>query len=301
MASVDIVVVSFNSRAHLRDCIAPLAALPDVHAIVVDNASSDDSLDVIADLPVTAIPRSGNGGFAAGCNDGWRAGDAPYVLFLNPDATLDEQSLRTLVARLTENDRLGAIAPRIERPDGSLAWSQRRFPRLRSTYARALFLHRLFPQAAWFDELIRDRSAYAAPGSPDWVSGACVLVRRSALEEIGGWDDGFFLYAEDNDLCRRLRNCGYELRYDPSAVARHREGASSGYETLPVLAASRIRYAYKHRGRIAATLERLGVGLEAVTHVILARGGLASRAGHVKALRAVLSRSARQPPSARPT
>lgn len=286
MVRVDVVVVSFNSRAHLRDCVAPLSELPEVRVIVVDNASSDDSLDVIADLPVTSIRREKNGGFAAGCNDGWRAGEAPYVLFLNPDATLDPASLTTLVTKLDGNESLGAVAPRIEHPDGSLAWSQRRFPQLRSTYARAFFLHRLFPRATWSDELVREPPAYDVPASPEWLSGACLLVRRSALEEIGGWDDGFFLYGEDIDLCRRLRERGYSLLFEPSARAVHAEGASSPRsETLPLLAASRIRYDRKHRRRAAVALDRIGIALGALTHMVVSKGGRASRAGHARALK----------------
>ena len=299
VALADIVVVSYNSRTHLRDSVSPLAHLQDINVIVVDNASVDGSLESISDLPVTLIQRADNAGFAAGCNAGWRAGHAPYVLFLNPDATLNERSLRTLVGSLEADETLGAVAPRIEHPDGSIAWSQRRFPRLRSTYARALFLHRLLPRATWTDELVRDPSRYNVPASPDWLSGACLLVRRTALKAVGGWDEGFFLYGEDIDLCRRLRERGYELAFEPTARAVHVEGASSARgETLPLLAASRIRYGYKHRGRVAATVEQLGVGLEAATHLIAARGGRASRAGHLRALRAALSRPIDHTPGA---
>jgi hypothetical protein len=252
--------------------------------IVVDNASADQSLQAVSDLNVTSVQREANGGFAAGCNDGWRAGESPYVLFLNPDATIDEQSVRTLVANLEGDDAIGAVAPRIQHPDGSLAFSQRRFPGVGATYARAVFLHRLLPSAAWVDELVRDRSAYEAPGSPDWVSGACLLVRRSALEELGGWDDGFFLYGEDIDLCRRLRAHGYDVRFDPAALAIHLEGRSAPRsETLPLLAESRIRYDRKHRGRLARGLDRVGIALGALTHVVVARGGRATRAGHARA------------------
>ena len=291
MALVDAVVVSYNSRPHLRDCVAQLSNLEDVHAIVVDNASSDGSLETVYDLSVTVIRRSENSGFAAGCNDGWRAGGAPYVLFLNPDATIDEMSLRTLVARLEEDAVLGAVAPRIEHPDGSLAWSQRRFPRLRATYARALFLHRIFPHSTWSDEIIRDRAAYEAPASPEWLSGACLLVRRAALEAIGGWDDGFFLYGEDIDFCRRLRQRGYDLRFEPAARAVHFEGGSAPRsETLPLLAASRIRYDRKHRGRLVAAVDRVGIALGALTHMVVSRGGRATRAGHARALRVAFRR-----------
>jgi GT2 family glycosyltransferase len=174
--------------------------------------------------------------------------------------------------------------------DGSLEYSQRRFPRLRSTYAQALFLHRVFPRADWVDELECDEDAYRWPGSPPWVSGACVLLRRSALETVGGLDDGFFMYCEDIDLCRRLRDAGYDIRFVPDAVVKHEGGASAPRASLlPVLAASRLRYAQKHRGWPGATLERLGVALGALTHAVVSRGGRTVRAGHVRALRRALS------------
>lgn len=288
-ALVDIVVVSYNSRSYLCESIVSLTGLADVNVIVVDNASPDGSLESISGLRVTAIQRDENRGFAAGCNDGWNAGEAPYVLFLNPDASIDEHSLRVLVEVLERNSSVGLVAPRIERADGTLAWSQRRFPRVRTTFARALFVHRLLPLARWADELVRDTAAYGEPGSPEWVSGACVLVRRTALEKIAGWDDGFFLYGEDIDLCRRLREQGYDLRYEPSARAVHLEGRSAPRsETLPLLAESRVRYNRKHRGRVSGLADRLGMALGALTHAVVCRGGRSMRAGHVRALRVVL-------------
>lgn len=289
---VDVVVVSYNSRARLRACVGPLLELQDVNVIVVDNASPDGSLEVVQHLELTAIQLSENGGFAHGVNAGWRAGSAPYVLLLNPDARIDGESLDALVRAIEEVPGRGAVAPRIVDDDGALDWSQRRYPRLRSTYARALFLHRLFPRADWTDELIRDEEAYTRRGSPDWVSGACVLLRREALEQVGGLDEGFFMYAEDIDLCKRLRAAGYELLYEPAAVVEHEGGASVPRTSLlPVLAASRMRYAVKHRGRAGALLERLGIALEALTHVAVSRGGVAARAGHARALRLTLGRT----------
>jgi GT2 family glycosyltransferase len=288
---VDVVIVSYNSRDRLRACVEPLLAAPSTNVIVVDNASPDASLEAVRELPLTAIQLSHNGGFAHGVNAGWRAGSSPYVLLLNPDARIDEPSIEALVLALEQDPELGAVAPRIVDEDGSLDYSQRRFPRLRSTYARAFFLHRLFPSAPWTDELVRDEEVYARRGSPDWVSGACILLRRQALEELGGLDEGFFMYGEDIDLCRRLRAAGYELLYDPTALVHHEGGASAPRaHLLPVLAASRIRYAAKHRSRAGAFLERIGVALEAVTHVAVARGGIAARAGHARALRLAVTR-----------
>ena len=289
MVPVDVVIVSFNSRDRLRGCVGPIAEIEGARVIVADNASTDGSLATLAGLPVTTLPLPRNGGFAFGCNAGWRAGEAPYVLFLNPDAAIDESSLGELVSVLEADERVGLVAPRIAEADGTLDFSQRRFPRLRSTYAEALFLHRLFPRALWTSEMVRRPDAYERPSSPEWVSGACMLVRRGLLERLGGLDEGFFLYCEDKDLCKRIRDAGFDVRYVPSAVAVHEGGASAPRASLlPVLATSRVRYARKHRSRPAAELERLGIALSALTHVVVSRGGWAARAGHVSSVRAAL-------------
>jgi GT2 family glycosyltransferase len=287
--SVDVVIVSYNSRDRLRGCVEPLSEASGVRTIVVDNASPEESLSVLAGLDVATIALDRNEGFAAGCNAGWRAGAGEYVLFLNPDARIDPASLERLADVLDADSRVGIAAPRILEPDGSLDFSQRRFPRLRSTYAHALFLHRIFRPAAWTSELVEDARAYERPGSPDWASGACLLVRRSLLAQLGGWDDGFFMYCEDKDLCRRARDAGYDVRFEPAAVVTHEGGASAPRAGLSsTLATSRVRYARKHERRLHAELERAGVALTALTHMVAGRGGRAARAGHARALRAAL-------------
>jgi N-acetylglucosaminyl-diphospho-decaprenol L-rhamnosyltransferase len=288
-ALVDVVVVSYNSRDTLRPCLAPLQRAVGVHVIVVDNDSADGSLDTVEDLSVTCIQLDTNDGFSHGVNAGWRAGSAEFVLILNPDTRIEEASLWRLVERLAGDRTLGAAAPRLLRPDGTPDFSLRRFPRLRSTYAQALFLHRLFPTASWFDELVRDERVYEQEYEPEWVSGACVLVRRDALEQLGGLDEGFFLYSEDIDLCRRLRSSGYRILYDPAATCVHEGGASGDRAALlAVLVESRLRYAAKHFSRPAALLQRLGIALGAVTHVVVSRGGVRRRAGHLRALGSAL-------------
>ena len=289
-ARVDVVVVSYNSRDRLRDCVAGLVDQPGLRVLVVDNASPDRSPEAVSDLPVTLIESPVNGGFAHGCNLGWRAGSAPAVLLLNPDARIEPSAVRVLADTLDGDPRLGAVGPLILDGDGSLDLSQRRFPRLRSTYAQALFLHRLAPSARWTDELVRDPAVYDRPGRPDWISGACLMIRRSALERLGGLDDGFFLYCEDLDLCRRLRAAGMEVGYQPAARCGHEGGASAPRPALfPVLAESRVRYARKHATPLVALAERVGVGLGALTHAVVSSGGWAGRAGHLRALGRVVA------------
>jgi GT2 family glycosyltransferase len=288
---VDAVVVSYRSADTLRGCVAPLAAMPGVRVTVVDNASPDDALDTIADVAgVNVVRAPRNGGFGYGCNLGAAQGAAPFLLFVNPDARIDAASLERLLAVLRADAGVGLAGPRILDDDGSLAFSVRRFPRLRSTYAKALFLHRAWPRASWTDELVRDPEVYERPDTAEWVSGACMLVRRDAFDRLTGFDEDLFLYCEDTDICLRLWEAGYSVRFEPAAVVRHVGGASSGVgETQAIAARSRIIYARKHYGRTAAVLERLGVALDEAMHALANVARPASRRGHLAALRTAVA------------
>jgi GT2 family glycosyltransferase len=294
-ALVDVVTVAYRSRNVLRGTVAPLVKSPDLHVIVVDNASPDDSLSAVADLPIEAIALPTNDGFAAGCNVGWRAGHAPYVLLLNPDARIEPASIAALREVLDREEGVGIVAPLIRNSSGEIEYSLRRFPRLRSRYAQALFLQRLFPNADWSDEVIRSPAAYEKRSTVEWVSGACMLIRRELLERLAGLDEDFFLYCEDIDLCKRVQDAGYDVVFEPSAVAVHIGGHSGprpGF--FPMLAESRLRYAKKHRRATTRVLERLGIGLAALTHTLLSTS-IESRAGHARSLKAVVGGRAARP------
>jgi GT2 family glycosyltransferase len=288
---VDAVVVAYRSTATLRGCVESLAATPGVRVTVVDNACPDDSGATIADIDGVDLVRAPrNGGFAYGCNLGVARGSAPLLLFLNPDARLDAGAVSALVEVLRADARAALVGPRILDDDDSLAYSLRRFPRLRSTFAKALFLHRLWPLAEWTDELVRDPAAYERAGTAEWVSGACMLVRREAYEAIGGFDEGMFLYCEDTDLCLRLWQAGHTVRFEPAALVRHVGGASSGAgETQAIAARSRVYFARKHRGRTAARLEAAGVALDEALRALAAVTRPAARRGHLAALRSVVA------------
>jgi N-acetylglucosaminyl-diphospho-decaprenol L-rhamnosyltransferase len=256
-----------------------------MRVIVVDNASEDGVLKTVDDAPIHVLKQPDNRGFAYGCNVGWRAGSARYVLLLNPDAVIDPPSVERLVDVLEREGNVGICAPLIRAADGSLEFSQRRFPTVRATFAQALFAHRLFPRAEWSDQLIRDARAYEVGGAPPWVSGACMLVRRTALETLCGLDEGFFLYGEDADLCRRMRDAGWDVRFEPTASVVHIGGASAPRDDLlPVLAASRLRFARKHCDRRTAALVRAGIALSALTHAAFTTKGRSARRGHLAAL-----------------
>jgi N-acetylglucosaminyl-diphospho-decaprenol L-rhamnosyltransferase len=287
--AVDVVIVSYNSQDTLRTCVEPLAGRDDVSVVVVDNASSDRSLEVVADLPVTTIASERNGGFAVGCNRGLAAGGAPFVLFLNPDAQIREDALRRMADVLDAEPDVGIVGPRVIGANGALFPSMRRYQRVGSVWATALFLHRVFKRAAWANEIIKPADVYAHAAYPEWLSGACLLARRSVVESVCGFDEGFFLYNEDMDLCARVRAAGYGVRYEPTAIAHHDGGRSAPRTGLyAVLARSRMRFARQHAGSLTAGLQGLGLAAGALTHVIANARRPAHRRGHVAALRAIV-------------
>jgi len=287
---IDAVVVSYNSRDTLRACVSPLASLPDVSVTVVDNESADDSLAVIADLPVTRIASGRNGGFGFGCNIGIARGSAPFVLLLNPDARIDEAALVRMAAVLESEPQVAVVGPRIVGTDGVLFHSMRRYQRIGSVWATALFLHRVLTRAAWANEIIRQPEAYDRAAYPEWVSGACMLIRRSVLEQVEGFDEGFFLYGEDMDLCARVHALGYRVRFEPAAVVVHEGGRSAARTSLyAVLARSRMVFARRHSNTASVLAQCLGLAVGATTHALATAPRRAHRRGHAAALRAIVA------------
>ena len=296
---VDVVVVSYNSARQLRRCVEALSHDQAIEVIVVDNASQDNSVSAVSDLRVKVIALQRNVGFGGGCNVGWHAGDAEYVLFLNPDARISPTDVSAL-AHILDREDGGAVAPRIVDEGGTLEWSLRRFPTVRSIFGQAFFAHRLLPKASWVDEVIRDPQRYDRQSPCEWASGACLMVRRDLLDRIGGFDQRFFMYCEDVDLCRRLWNLGSAVLYTPSITCAHSGGASAPrWQLTQTLARSRISYGKKHFGRLHALAYQVGVALNALTHVFAGRD-FERRVGHAHALATALrpGRRSKQPASA---
>ena len=231
--SVDVIVVSYNTRELLRACLASVARAagetPDVRAFVVDNASRDGSPEMVREAfpSFTLVPLDENIGFGPANNRGVRAGCGVYLLFLNSDAELQPGALRALAAFLDENPGCIAVGPRLEYPDGRFQPSCRRFPTLLRSVWNTAGLQQRFPDRfhglhSWLTE------AEHLPGAKvDMVSGACFLMRRDYLESIGGFDEKLFLYEEEMDVMLPARRRGLDVCYCPSACVIHHHGASS--------------------------------------------------------------------------
>jgi N-acetylglucosaminyl-diphospho-decaprenol L-rhamnosyltransferase len=274
---VDVVLVSYDSADVLRAAVEPLCADERVRVIVADNNPGDGSADSVRDLPVTIVDPGGNVGFGRGCNAGAAAGWSPYLLFLNPDARLTPGDLDVLVDRLRREPTLGVVAPRIEE-GGSRANSLRHDLRPLSAWGRVLPLQRL-TRARWADDLIRDPEAYERAWSPSWMSGACLLVRRAAFTEIGGFHDGYWMYCEDADLCRALRVTGWRTGFEPGAPRA---------SLLTAHAESRVRYAARWDGPRGEWSVRAALALHHLVRAALSRGR-AVRSGHAAAARAAIA------------
>lgn len=274
-ASLSIIIVSWNVRDLLYSCLATLQAGPDIalqdhddkgkiatEVIVVDNGSADGTVETVTSrFPwVQVIANHDNRGFTRANNQGLASSVGTYVLFLNPDTEVVGPALATMVQYLESHPTVGAVGPQLRYADGSLQSSRRRFP----TFAMALMEstplawhlpERLNPWARRYR--LEDRPVrFDRAEQVDWVVGAALMTRRTVLDQIGGFDEGFFMYSEELDWCRRAVTAGWRIVYLPTAIIIHHEGKSSEQ----VVAArhirfqtSKVRYFRKHHG-VAAGL-----------------------------------------------
>jgi len=300
MSTIDVVVVAYRSLQHLRGCVEPLCGLDDIRVVVMDNACPEDSTSSLAGLDVEIMRMGRNAGFASACNAGASTGHGSAILFLNPDARISPADVRILASRLDSDSRCGAVGPRIVDSSGRTDLSIRRSPRLPSAFGEALFLHHLARRATWPTETVR--AGYEHPCEAEWLSGAALCLRRSAFESIGGFDERFFMYSEDADLCLRLRQKGFGVRYEPAATARHEGGSSAPRPTLASRnLASRIAYVRAHERGLRYLAFRLAYVLHELLRLPLAaaRSGAELR-GRVRAFAVSLGASAPYPPDVRP-
>ena len=224
------VIVNYNAGPELASALQSIAnemGSRGWEAVVVDNASIDGSSDLASVFAPHArvVRNSVNVGFGRGINQGVGASTAPFILVMNPDCRLEHGALATMREELDGRPRCAIVGPRVLDPDGSEQGSARGDPdMLTGLFGRTGLLRNLLPSSSLSR---RNVVSNGQSGTVDWVSGACMLVRRAAFDEVGGFDARYFLYWEDADLCRRLRARGHEIRYVAAATAVHRVGHSS--------------------------------------------------------------------------
>lgn len=269
---LSIVIVSWNTRALLVDCLNSLsqAASEDVEVLVVDNASDDDSVPVVREkFPwVKLIANKENAGFASGNNQAIRQSSGEYVLLLNPDTVVLPGALETLLGFMEENPTVGAAGSRVLNPDGTLQTSTYPAPTLLRELWRLFHLDVLRPygvydMAHWPVDVNRQ---------VDVLLGACILCRREALVQVGLMDEKYFMYSEEVDLCFRIRHAGWSIYWVPEAKIIHFGGQSTiqvAGEMFLRLYEGKLIYFKKHYGVATMLAYKLVILLTALSRLVL--------------------------------
>lgn len=303
VVNLSIIIVSWNVRDLLRRCLHSISVpntqypTPNTQLIVVDNASSDGSVEMLRDeFPaVQVIANSENRGFTAANNQGLTVAQGCYLLLLNPDTEVVGDALATMVGYLEEHPEVGALGPLLRYPDGCLQSSRRRFPTLATALVESTVVQEWWPDNRFLRRYYLADTPNDVVQPVDWLVGACLLVRRKAYEQAGGLDEGFFMYSEEMDWCKRIKDAGWLIVYLPTATVIHHEGKSSEQ----VVAArhihfqsSKVRYFRKYHGPLQA--EALRWFLLATYVYQWAREGAKWLIGHKRPLRAERLRAYRQ-------
>lgn len=269
--AISAVIVNYNAGEHLLACVRSLRVDGVAEVIVVDNASTDGSLAALAagDPDTRIVHAGGNLGYGRAANRGAALAAHDLVLVLNPDVVVEPGTLKALTGALTlgagtPGDRLGIVGPRIEMPDGRLYPSARTFPSLVDAIGHG-FLGLVAPRNPWsrrYKLLDWDHAGFT---TVDWVSGACLLARRQCYEQIGGFDEAYFMYLEDVDLCWRAWRAGWQVGYEPAARVAHVQGVSTDQRPYRMIVAhheSLWRFARRTTsGAKRVLLPVVGVGL----------------------------------------
>jgi N-acetylglucosaminyl-diphospho-decaprenol L-rhamnosyltransferase len=235
---VGAVVVNHNAGAALANCVASLRRAGVDAIVVVDNASSDRSLEDLAgaDATVEIVPSARNLGYGRAANIGARRLDQEFILICNPDLEIAPLAVQRLLECMADDATIGICGPKILNADGTVYPSARAVPSLGLAIAHA-FLAPIAPDNPFTRRYRRADLPSGLERDADWVSGACLFVRRLSFESLGGFDERYFMYVEDLDLCWRAGRAGWRVHYLPSAEVVHLGAVSTARHPYRMLAA----------------------------------------------------------------
>jgi N-acetylglucosaminyl-diphospho-decaprenol L-rhamnosyltransferase len=255
-----VVIINYNTCELLRACLATVITEAPSEVVVVDNASSDDSVATVeTEYPHVILQvNKTNLGYGAAANQAIASCKAKYVLLLNADTLLRPGTLLALKRYLDQHPRAAIVGPRLEDPDGTLQASCYPFPTplhtfLENSTIAVVVGRRIRRHIPFLRNLYLRTWPHASPRIVPWVKGAALAVRRDAFEAVGGFDESFFMYFEDADLCYRLGRCGWEVHFTPTATVVHVGGTSTAQchaEMAVQLLASTLKFYQRHSSRI---------------------------------------------------
>jgi GT2 family glycosyltransferase len=255
VTTVSVVVTTYNSARWIERCLASVAGH---ETIVVDNGSSDGTVALVRErFPDVLLVEQGNLGFGAGMNAGMRAASGDYFLVLNADAWAVGDAVERLRAFADEHARAAVVGPLLRWPDGRLQRSARGFPTLWRLATEYLFLRKLGPRTRLFNAFYAGGFDHDRARQVDWLFGPCLLVRRAATDEVGLFDEAFFMFSEEVDWCWRFRRAGWEVWFTADAEFVHVGGAAHGGALYRENVRGHLRFFAKHHGAAAAERARL--------------------------------------------
>ncbi|MGH8963737.1 MAG: glycosyltransferase family 2 protein [Actinomycetes bacterium] len=232
--AVDCAIVSYNSAEDLPACLRSLAEQQGAEPVVtvVDNNSTDDSVTMARNHGARVLVNTSNRGFAAAVNQGLQGGSSPWVLIINPDAHLMPGGLRTMIDAATRSSHhIGCVGPKTTDTAGVTYPSARSFPGVFTAMIHGL-LGSVWPENPATTRYHASNRIRNETSEVDWVSGCCMVLPRQAWDEMGGFDERYFIYVEDMDLCFRLRKSGWRTLFEPNATVVHVGGRSSRHRPL---------------------------------------------------------------------
>jgi len=223
---VSIIIASWNSKELLRQCLRSVYASDfsgNYEVIVIDNGSSDESAKMVKKeyLKAILIENKENGGVASARNQGLRISQGRYCLLLDADAFLKNNSLKILIKTMDCHPKAGVIGPKLLHPNGQIQYSCRSFPNLAAVISRFFHLDNIFPNFSPIRKYLLNDFDHHSLKQVDWVVGACQIIRRRALEEIGFLDEKYFFACEDLDFCFRAKQKGWQTIYAPDSCVIH--------------------------------------------------------------------------------
>jgi N-acetylglucosaminyl-diphospho-decaprenol L-rhamnosyltransferase len=246
MSDVSAVVVTFNSAQWIERC---LESVRGYETIVVDHGSSDGTLEIVRRrFPQTRVIEQENRGMGGGNNTGMRIASGRYFLLLNSDAWVVDDAVDQLVRFADAHPDAAVVGPRLLNPDGSLQPSARAFPTLWRLSTEYLFLRKLAPRSRLLNGFYEGGFRHDEAREVDWLFGACLLVRRDAADQVGLFDEDFFMFSEETDWCYRFRQAGWSVWFFPGAEVVHVGGASHGGRLFAENVRGHLRFLAKHRG-----------------------------------------------------
>ena len=242
--SVACVVVTYDALPWIEKS---LESVQGVDTVVVDNGSSDGTVDAVRErFPAVRVIETENRGLCAGWNRGIAATDAEHVLVLNADAWLVDDALDRLIAAAGRHPRAGVIGPRLLNPDGSLQRSVRGFPTAWRLATEYLYLRKLAPRSKALNAFYGAGFDHASEQVVDWVMGSCMFVRRAAFDDVGPFDERYFLFSEEVDWMRRAADRGWSVVFTPDARCVHVGGAAHGGRHFRENVGGHLRYLSLH-------------------------------------------------------